>query len=232
MHLIMFIVRTVIVRQEEAMRRLTVLLITLILCPPLAAQTSNADALWQSLLEGNERFVAGTLTFDALKAERKEVAEHQDPSITVVSCSDSRVPPELVFDRSIGDLFVVRVAGNVVDDFGLASVEYAVLNGYTDLIVVLGHENCGAVKAALEQDDPDTPSLRVLVQRIRASFSGIRWDPKDAEIVRKAAEANARASAAYLPARSGAIRAAIHAGKVKVIPAYYSLTTGEVRKVE
>ena len=214
------------------MRRATVVLITLVLSVPLAAQSADASKLWEALLEGNKRFVAGTLTFDELQKQREAVKEQQNPRITVISCSDSRVPPELIFDHSIGDLFVVRSAGNVIDDFGLASVEYAVLNGYTDLIVVLGHESCGAVKSALEQDDPITVSLRALVQRIRASFGGIRWDPENPQTVMKAVEANARASAAYLPARSGAIRAAIHAGKVKVIPAYYSLDTGAVRKVE
>jgi carbonic anhydrase len=224
---------SVIVRQEEAMRRVTVVLITLILSVPLAAQRADAGKLWDALLEGNKRFVAGTLTFNDLKQQREAVESFQNPRITVVSCSDSRVPPELIFDQSIGGLFVVRSEGNVVDDFGLASLEFAVLNGYTDLIVVLGHESCGAVKSALEQDDPSTVSLRALVQRIRASFGGIgRWDPDNAQTVMKAVEANARASAAYLPARSGAIRAAIHAGKVKVIAAYYSLHTGEVRKVE
>lgn len=217
------------------MRRLTLILVLLLACTPPAAQgqqSAGANALWQGLIEGNKRFVAGEITYVHLKEQRDRVEGQQNPGITILSCSDSRVPPELVFDQSLGRLVVIRIAGSVVDDFGLASVEYAVVNGYTSLIVVLGHENCDAVRASLLQDDPDTPSLRALVTRIRASFLGFRWDPRDAETVRKAVEANTRASAAYLPARSGAIRAAIHVGKVKVIPAYYSLETGEVTKIE
>ncbi len=214
------------------MRRLTLCLVVLLASMPLAAQKSGANTLWQGLIEGNKRFVAGELTYAHLKQQRADVRDQQHPDVTVLACSDSRVPPELVFDQSLGKLFVVRIAGNVVDDFGLASVEHAVVSGYTSLIVVLGHENCAAVRASLAQDDPETPSLRALVQRIRASFLGFRWDPRDAETVQKAVEANTRASAAYLPARSGAIRAAIHAGRVTVITAYYSLETGEVKKVE
>lgn len=215
------------------MRRITFILVMFLGAAPLLAQTATPAAkLWDALMEGNKRYVGGKLIYADLIAQRKEVVDEQEPDITIISCADSRVPPELIFDKSVGDLFVVRMAGNVVDDFGLASVEYAVLKGWTDLIVVLGHESCGAVKAALEQNDPDTPSLRFLVQRIRASFTGIGWDPDDKDVLRRAVELNARSSAAYLPARSGAIRAAIHAGKVKVMSAYYSLETGAVTKIE
>src|SRR6202040_476083 len=129
--------------------------------------------LWNSLMEGNRTFVAGRVTFEHLADLRHESAAHQEPPVTVLSCSDSRVPPELVFDRSLDQLFVVRVAGNVASAFELASIEFAISNGYTKLIVVLGHEECGAVRAALTATAPSTPTLVTLVQRIRESFTGI-----------------------------------------------------------
>src|ERR1700730_18602534 len=134
--------------------------VLLLLAFPASAQT--ADKLWQGLMEGNRTFAGGKVTFDHLADLRRESAAHQEPPVTVLSCSDSRVPPELVFDRSIDQLFVVRVAGNVASAFELASIEFAIANGYTKLIVVLGHEECGAVRAALTPTDPATPSLVTL----------------------------------------------------------------------
>src|SRR5881392_2188967 len=135
------------------------------------APAQNSDAIWQSLMDGNRAYVAGKITFDHLSDLRKHSADHQNPPVTVLSCSDSRVPPELIFNRSIDQLFVIRVAGNVAADFEIASIEYAIANGYTKLIVVLGHEECGAVKEAMSAGEPPTPSLALLVRRIRESFA-------------------------------------------------------------
>ncbi len=204
--------------------------VLLLLAAPVSAQT--ADPLWQSLMDGNRAYVAGTLTFEHLAELRKESAAHQNPPVTVLSCSDSRVPPELLFDRSIDQLFVIRVAGNVASAFEIASIEYAVANGYTKLIVVLGHEECGAVRAALSTTDPDTPSLTALVQRIRESFGGIgHWDLERAT-VRRAVEATARGSAAYLLAHSKVIREAVQSGRVGLVTAYYNLTSGVVERIQ
>ena len=200
----------------------------------IAASSSSAaepQRPWERLAEGNRHFVAGELSFDDLAAQRAALRDQQHPEVTVLSCSDSRVPPELVFDQSLGSLFVIRVAGNVTDSLGLASIEYAIAQGYTTLIVVLGHEECGAVKAALAPDDPGTPSLQLLLERIRASFAVGTFAHDDAASVRKAVEANARASAAWLPAHSRIIRDAVREGKVEIVPAYYSLATGEVTRL-
>src|SRR6184192_4185539 len=103
------------------------------------------------LKEGNGRYAGGNLQHPGQTTERRaELANTQHPFATIVSCSDSRVPPEIVFDQGLGDLFVVRVAGNVIDDHGLGSIEYAVDHLGARLIVVLGHQSCGAVKAAKE----------------------------------------------------------------------------------
>jgi carbonic anhydrase len=197
---------------------------------PAYAQTQ--DDLWASLMEGNRAFVAGRIAFDNLVELRHHSADHQNPSVTVLSCSDSRVPPELVFNRSLDQLFVIRVAGNVAGPFDLASIEYAITSGYTKLIVVLGHEECGAVRAALSAGDPSTPSLTALVQRIRESFAGIDHWTLDSSVVRRAVEANARGSAAYLIGHSGIVRDAVQSGKVRLVVAYYNLNSGVVERIQ
>jgi carbonic anhydrase len=198
-------------------------LLALCLATPAAAQ--NVDALWQSLMDGNRAFVAGKITFDHLGDLRAHSAAHQNPPVTVLACSDSRVPPELIFNRSLDQLFVIRVAGNVAADFELASIEYAIANGYTKLIVVLGHENCGAVKAAMAPGEPPTPSLAVLLHRIRASFAA---RPPSVEA---AVATNARASAAYLLGHSKVIRDAFDGKRVGLVVAYYHLGSGVVERL-
>lgn len=199
---------------------------------PAAEATIGPQQLWAALLQGNKTFVAGKIVYDGLKGEREMLKDNQFPPITLLSCSDSRVPPELVFNQSLGALFVVRSAGNVVDDFGLGSIEYAISQGYTKLIVVLGHSNCGAVKSSLGGADPSTPALKELARRIRSSFVGIPYDARDAANVRKAEEANTRASAAYLLAASTLIRDAEAADRVDIVTAIYDVATGEVKKLE
>ena len=155
--------------------------------------------------------------------------ESQLPPITVLACSDSRVPPELVFNQSLGALFVIRTAGNVADEFGIASVDFALLQGWTRLVVVLGHDHCGAVRAALGGADPNVPGLAALAKRIRGSFIGIPYDSRDAANLRRATELNAQASAAHLLANSKILRDAMAGGLVKVVPAFYDMGSGEVK---
>jgi carbonic anhydrase len=199
------------------------LVLILFLAAPAAAQ--NADALWQSLMDGNRAFVAGKVTFDHLADLRRHSADHQNPPVTILSCSDSRVPPEIIFNRSLDQLFVIRVAGNVAAGFEIASIEYAIKNGYTKLIVVLGHQNCGAVKAAMESGEAPTPSLEVLLQRIREAFT------TKPPTVRAAVEANAQASADDLLANSNVIRDAVKSGRVGLVVAYYDLSSGKVERL-
>ena len=218
------------------MRRTLILIIAFVICVPLAgqaiAQPVDPDVMWKALITGNLKFDSGDLTYTDLDVEQKKFEKGQMPPITILSCSDSRVPPELIFNQSLGALFVIRTAGNVADDFGLASIEYAIKHDWTSLIVVLGHEHCGAVEAALEKEDPVTPSLLHLIQRIRTSFYGIPYKSDDEANVEKAVEANARASVAWLSANSSVVRNAVIAGKIKIVPAYYSLKTGLVRAID
>ena len=200
--------------------------------PALAQESINPDQLWTAMLQGNKQFAGGKIVYDNLKAERELLKDNQFPPITVLACSDSRVPPELAFNQSIGGIFVVRTAGNVADDFGLASIEFAISNGWTKLLIVLAHEDCGAIKASLGGADPGTPSLLALARRIRTSFVGIPYDPTDKANVRKATEANARASAAQLLAGSAMVRDAVSTGRIKVVTAYYEMVSGEVKKID
>lgn len=198
--------------------------------PPAQQQITN-DQLWGALMTGNKQFVAGKLTYDKLKEEREQLRNGQIPPITILACSDSRVPPELVFNQSLGALFVVRTAGNVAGDFDVASIEFAIQRGWTRLIVVLAHEDCGAVQAALGGADPDTPSLMELARRLRFAFVGVPYDSRSTSNVNRAAEINARASAAQLLANSKVIRDAVLTERIKIIPAYYSFN-GEVKALQ
>lgn len=214
------------------MRRSILVFFALLALPLAAQQTITPDQLWSAMLQGNQQFVAGKITYDHLKEEREQLQHSQMPPITVLACSDSRVPPELIFNQSLGALFVIREAGSVADEFSVASIEYALKHGYTKLLVVLGHEHCGAVEAALGGDDPITAPLQALVQRIRTSFVGVPYDSRDAANVKKAVEANTRASAASLLASSRVIRDAVITERIKLVTAYYELKTGEVKKLD
>jgi carbonic anhydrase len=226
-----------IVNEETLMRRTLGLAVSFLVALSVAGQapvpkTPSADELWTAMLRGNEQFVSGKLTYDALKIEREAVQREQLPPITVLSCADSRIPPELAFNQSVGGLFVVRAAGNIADQFGVASIEYAIAQGWTRLLVVLGHENCGAVAAALAVNDPPTPALQALVRRIRTSFVGIGYDAADPANLKRATDANTRSSGASLLAESLVIRQAVTTGRVKLVTAYYELATGAVKKID
>lgn len=200
------------------------------------AQTPQPH-LWEELEHANQQWVNGPdLEFKDVQRLRAAVANEQRPPVTVVSCSDSRVPPEVIFHRNPGQLFVVRAAGNVVDDLQLASIEYALLphgehGPWTKLIVVLGHSSCGAVIEALKLDDGPTPSLVTLLTRIRESFAGLPEASTPEDRLKLAVQANARYVAAWLPAHSRMVREALAQGTLAIIPAYYDLESGKVTRV-
>jgi len=207
------------------------LLAALLFLSSAAATPQTPDQVWQGLMAGNKVYVAGHEKFDDIASLREHTAAHQSPPVTILSCSDSRVPTEIVFDKTINSLFVIRVAGNVAGPYEIASIEYAIANGYTKMIVVMGHEECGAVRAALSPNDPGSPSLNALVAKVRESFGGI--DRKlDPATVRKAVEANARASAADLLKQSKIISDAVKSGKVALVTAYYDLDEGTVVRLK
>jgi len=201
------------------------------------ATSDHVDAALARLRAGNARFVAGTAGAGMLAAvsRRAEVAAAQRPFAIVLGCSDSRVPVEIVFDQGIGDLFVIRVAGNVVAPSLVGSVEFAAAQFGTRLVVVLGHTGCGAVQATLEQmHQPaglQSPNLRSIVERIRPALEPLVAGPvPDGEdLVQRAVLANVRASVRQLCHGSRIIEALIDADGLRVVGAVYGLGSGVVQ---
>ncbi len=191
----------------------------------------------ERLREGNRRFVSGVLSRHTLTSQtrRSELAAGQEPFAIILGCSDSRVPVEIVFDQGIGDLFVIRVAGNIVAPSQIGSVEFAAERFGTRLVVVLGHSQCGAVLATLEELRQPTESqsrnLRSIVDRVRPSVEGLlatelRHDP-DA-LVLHAVRSNVRHSASQLRHGSEVLEQLIQKDGLLVVGAEYSLKTGIV----
>jgi carbonic anhydrase len=189
------------------------------------------------LREGNGRFVADVRNQDTLssRARRHELTAGQEPFAIVLGCSDSRVPAEIVFDQGLGDLFVIRVAGNIVASSQVGSVEFAAARFGTRLVVVLGHSQCGAVAATLEElqqpSESQSRHLRSIVDRIRPSVESLlatelKHDP-DA-LMRQAVRANIRVSANHLRHGSDVLEQLIQKDGLLVIGAEYSLETGVV----
>ena len=189
------------------------------------------------LQEGNRRFVSDISSRDAFpsRTRRLELASGQEPFAAILGCSDSRVPVEIVFDQGLGDLFVIRVAGNIVAPSQIGSVEFAAEQFKTRLVVVLGHSQCGAVGAALEQlqrpIENQSRNLHSIVDLIRPSVQGLlatdlRYDLE--ALKREAVRANIRASVKHLRHGSDIIEHLIQHAGLMVVGAEYSLETGVV----
>jgi len=188
----------------------------------------SAAEVWDRLMAGNRRFVAGQPQARDLVPLRQKLASGQSPVAIILSCSDSRVGPELIFDQSLGDLFVVRTAGNVADAVGLGSIEYAVDHLHSPLLVVLGHQKCGAVNAACSGEKMPSRNLEAIVERIDPAVAQAKTYAKPDGLVESAIKENVRQSAKDLLANSEIIRDAVKAGKLSVIEAEYELDTGQV----
>ena len=197
---------------------------------------SAREAL-ERLREGNRRFVSGTPSGDTLTSQtrRTRLAAGQEPFAIVLGCSDSRVPAEIVFDQGLGDLFVIRVAGNIVAPSQVGSVEFAAERFGTRLVVVLGHSQCGVVLATLEAlqqpTDNHTRNLRSIVDRVRPAVEALlstdlRHDPE--ALVEQAVRASVRISASQLRHGSEVLEHLIQRDGLLVVGAEYSLETGVV----
>ena len=188
----------------------------------------TADNALQRLKEGNARFVSGQLTATtpaSIARSRKKVAQGQKPFAIIVGCSDSRVGPEVIFDQKVGDIFVIRTAGEVVDPVGLGSIEYAVAHLGSPLIVVLGHERCGAVAAAVagaKEPGHIATVLKAIEPAVRQT-KGQAGDPVD-----NAVRAQALDVAARLKASGPILKEAVQSGKLKIVAARYDLDSGKV----
>ena len=198
---------------------------------------TDATRALQRLSEGNRRFVAGEsdATATVRHGHVPGFAPAQKPVAIVLACSDARVPTELIFDQGIGDLFVIRVAGNVVAPSQVGSVEFAAQQFGTPLVVVLGHSHCGAVKATLDElakkEDHRSPNLRAIVDRIRPAIEPLLEEDVDHDsndFVNAAVRANVLASVERLRHGSIIIEDLIDSGDLKIVGAEYSIESGTV----
>lgn len=184
------------------------------------------------LHEGNRRFVDGHTAPRDFLHERPGLTTGQHPFVIVLTCSDSRVPPELLFDESLGQIFVVRDAGNVVDSVVLGSIEYAAEHLHTGVLVVLGHEGCGAVNATIKGGE-FPPNIASLVHRIQTPVDIVKGKHlKGVKVDSVCIQENVRYQVAQVTAQSGLLRSMVEEGHLRIIGAVYSLSTGEVSFLE
>jgi carbonic anhydrase len=204
--------------------------------PAVSNNVSSRDALAR-LREGNQRFVSNVRSLDSLLSHtrRAALAAGQNPFAIVLGCSDSRVPAELVFDQGLGDLFVIRVAGNIVAPSQIGSVEFSAARYGTRLVVVMGHSQCGAILAAIEAiENPgasESKNLASIVDRVKPSVEGVihshDFRNRD-DLIRQAVRANVHASAEGLRHGSQVLEHLIASDGLRVVGAEYNLETGEV----
>ncbi len=189
------------------------------------------DAAVAILKAGNERFQAGTSLKRDLKMLVREIAPGQYPFASIVSCTDSRTAPEILFDQSIGDIFVTRVAGNIVNDDMIGSLEYAAVVLGTRAIVVLGHTNCGAIKGAC--DGVQMGNLTGLLSKIQPAVTAAKTpgarNSKNHEFVEEVAEINVSDGIKTIREKSPILRELENQGKIKIVGAFYDTNDGKVQ---
>ena len=197
--------------------------------PPKPANVLSPDAAFQRLMQGNARYVEGLTRRHDFATERAVLAQGQNPFAGILSCADSRVAPEFAFDSFRGDLFVVRVAGNFVNEDNLASFEYAVAELSTPLLMVLGHGKCGAVAATIAslRDGTTLPGhLPALIQQLRPAVQEAQSEPGD--LLHNAIRDNVRLNVARLRDASPILSVAVAQNRLRVIGGVYDLATGRV----
>jgi carbonic anhydrase len=225
------------------MKQFTAILAALLVCsfsPALAqghhcseaTDKKSANQIWSELVAGNQRFAAGKNLPHNDISRRKELAKGQQPKVAVLSCSDSRVPPEILFDQGLGDLFVVRTAGNSADPLGIGSLEYAVEHLGSTVIVVLGHQSCGAVKAACSGEKMPSANLDAVVKPVYASCTAGKQKKSGDELIDFAVRDHVHVTARDLLAKSEVLKHAAGEGHLTIIEAYYDLNTGAVTRLE
>ena len=191
---------------------------------------SSPDAAKQLLIEGNARFVAGkTLSKDISPTKRIDLMKNgQHPFAVIVSCSDSRVPPELLLDQALGDLFVIRVAGNIITPVELGSVEYAVEHLKAPLVLVLGHEECGAVTAAVQGGEMPG-SIAAITDKIKPAVDGAKaMGLKGKDLIEKSADLNIKNALTDISG-SPIIKEEMESGKIKIMGAKYDQDEGALK---
>lgn len=215
-------------------RILMALFVILLISGLVFAVSEKGNEALQKLMDGNKRFVDGTLAQKDLgKAKREELAKGQTPFAIVLTCSDSRVPPELLFDQGLGDVFVVRVAGNVVDPIALGSIEYGAEHLGSPLLVILGHSKCGAVKATLEAKGKPEGNIGAIIKKIMpaADVAKKKGGTQD-EILETAIKQNVKNVYADIMKNSKIVSHLVGEGKLTIATAEYDITTGKVEMIE
>lgn len=193
-------------------------------------QAVSAETALNKLLEGNDRFVKGlSQNPNNSSSVRSSLTAGQNPIAVVVACSDSRVPPELIFDQGLGDIFVIRNAGNVISPDVLGTAEYAIKHLNPKLVMVLGHEDCGAVKASLEDKAPEG-NIACLTNAIKPAVEKAKHQQGD--LLNNSIMENIRQSADEIANLSPVIKESMLNDGVKVVGAYYDLHTGKVNLVK
>jgi carbonic anhydrase len=185
------------------------------------------------LMEGNKRFAAGSLAQkDVGEARRKELAVGQHPFAIVVTCSDSRVAPEIIFDEGLGDIFTVRVAGNVLDPISLGSIEYAAEHLHAPLLILMGHEKCGVVSAALDSKGATEGNIGAILKKIMPAVkkAKAKGGSKD-DMLNNAIRENVALSYKELRSKSPLLKHLIDKGELKVVAVVYHLASGDVEQL-
>lgn len=198
------------------------------------AVSEKGQEAMQKLMDGNKRFIEGNLALkDLSKTKREELTKGQKPFATVLTCSDSRVPPELLFDQCLGDIFVVRVAGNVVDPIALGSIEYAAEHLGSPLVLILGHSKCGAVKATLESKGKPEGNIGAIVKKIMPAVDAAKkkGGTQD-EILETAIKENVKNVYADVMKNSKIIPHLVEEGKLMIVAGEYDITTGKIEMIE
>jgi carbonic anhydrase len=202
--------------------------------PPAKSTTVTADDALKDLMQGNARFAKGEATSPRRSpADFRAVSDAQSPIAIVVACADSRVSPELLFDAGVGELFVIRVAGNIVDGAGVTvkgSIEYAITELNVPLVIVLGHTNCGAVKAAvkhIDQKDSLPGAINGLVELIKPAVGKVHGHTGD--LYDNVTRANVNAGVEKLKNLQPILAPRVKAGSVKIVGGVYDLHTGTVK---
>ncbi len=197
---------------------------------PASQASATPESALQRLKDGNARFVSGSTVNCDLRMQVKDTATQQSPVAVVVGCIDSRVPPEMVFDQRLGDIFAARIAGNFVNTDILGSLEFATKAAGAKLIVVLGHTECGAVKGAV--DNVKLGNLTAMLGNIRPSLEKLNYSgvatSKDKVLVQKLADQNAQDAVALIMRKSEVIAEMVAQGKVKIVSAMHNISTGQV----
>jgi carbonic anhydrase len=195
----------------------------------------SAEEALKRLRKGNKRFVSDSSIFNKIshKSRHHSLAEDQDPFAIILGCSDSRAPSEIIFDQGLGDLFVIRVAGNIVAPTQIGSIEFAVEKFGTRLVVVMGHSRCGAILATLEdlKQQPleaQSRSLRSIVDRIRPSLISLNIDQDPETLLQQAVRANIHSSVHQLQFESNILKNLVKKRNLLILGAEYSLDTGIV----